>query len=1254
MIFAYLNNWLGHNFKQCIIGDATFPCRGPIFHGLYTGPDHLATAEARARSPAGGPRTIRHHFHIPHLPRPGHPGHPVHMAAARAIGQPSSRARLDVARDMIRRARVILDRLDDSDTASPTQEESPGGEQREESGRRTSTASSSTPAAATATHGPVQPGVAVPFGTIQISATATSGDGAGQNPGELPPGLAQAISGIVQGAISGSLGAPGHGQPGQPIIASVRVDSFSVDPSSGQVVHNSPSHSTPSTPRVSSTGGSPSERPASAQEMRGGSHSSPQEPNHTSPQGQGQQQQQGLMDYPQTTEMADIMAEYGEANERLRPHWDAISEVLRSNSVLEGGEMAVRRQQVIFNQVTHVMHLLSHAQHAISDMMVNFSLPPPRVIRSRPIILQSAGPPVGAVMVPVPSGGIRSMGAVQVPRTAAHLAARGSSTSSSATSQSPTQSEPMMTSGTRASNASPSTSGETSRQNQQPASGADGVQVSMAPLVVGIEVESIVEGGDSPAAALGENLGHQQIHNQHHVRQHQQQHDQAFLENMIQAAIGGLNGNRAGQATDVPSSSASSGSPGASSSESEARSQTQARGNMQTQPTTSTQTRSTTQVHYGPPPPLASAILPPGIPVAPPNSFDPFLPCNSHHLPVQRARSRPPPGLQRPRSASVPPRRDNGENPATSQTAGTASARPGGSPQIPRRNIAGQQFHPPMHPPPLRPPPPAFNPLLANILQQNWDNRQNVSGSQQQVNLSLDPSILGLLQELQQAVTNRPSQTPGPAADEANMIGMIQGLLGQIMGAMTGTNPNPITVGEFLTSLPDYTYVEGEGLLTDLLMALARHITFQDIIHLMMGGEGRVQQLRAPLRNFVMQHIVGRTDQVAGSNEELSREEVEVAVTRFADAVFPEMEEMARAANVSDNIDFAETLYEFLVKKLIEVTLCILNETDVRFASSFLTLVRQTGAQFTALCQHCFTDGMASLERLLENRLSFISEDVGPTIRQWTLSTAVGHLRNYVATVDVPEAVVARFVITAEEGTCRRERRTARTSAGAEQKEEDEHFATPRSSPEIMETDEGAQREPTPSSSSTPRKEEEPEESIPFAIPPPVGAEGAVFPQALLQVPGEGPDMVVGSEAWHRAVPPEWVPIIARDSHTQERERSRAGPGRADDTGGSYSDAYLSTQPAKRRKLASEGKAAGTARDVVRESLREAIVASGVQPASSAAGAAQEIAAEATAVPAVEESTVGEIRERIRRRLDGDPDFEAGKFPEAVVFMKDD
>ncbi len=1174
----------------------------------------MAHAEARARSPApsGVTRTIRHHIHIPHL-RP-----PPPLRGVGSVGQPSSSARMDVARDMIRRARTILDRLDNPDGEGPNEATLGGNDGTQPTLQ--------------------QAGMAVPFGAIQISA---EGEGA-PNTGELHAGLAQAISGIVQGAISGSLGASAaaataggqpHGQPGQPIIASVRVDSFSMDPS-GQVVHSSsnqpPSQSTPASPSASpSTAESPTERSQSAQELR--------TEDRASQQAQSSQRRQPQLEYPSTTEMAAVMDEYRETNDRLAPHWNAINEILRSNSVIEGGEEATRRQQVSFNQVTHVMHLMSHAQHAISDMMVNFNLSPPRVVRSRPIILQPAGPQLGAIMVPMPPGGApRPRGPQSVqPRTAPN------NTQQSGVSRTSTQ----------------TSTANSSNHVSQEASAGGGLQVSaVTPIVVGIEVEGVL--GRRGSSETGHQAGaraareaHQQ-HHQQHMRQHVQQHDQAFLQSMIHAAIGGMDGSRASQATpevaaSSPPSSSSSGSPSSRAStgeSSDSSSQTQARGNTQTQPTTSTRTRSTTQVHYGPPPPIATAgLLPPGIPVAPASGFDPFLPCNSHHLPVQRARARiPAGGVQRPRSASVPPRREeSGAGARAPSGPGTSSARPGGSPQLARRSAAPSQEHQGAHPPPL-------GPIFANLLQQNWDNRQNMSeGSpQQQVNFALDPSILALMQDLQQVVANGPlSQAPsGPGSDEANMMGMIQGLLGQVVGAMTGANRNPSTISEFLLSLPDYSYVEGDSMLTDFLMTLARNLTFQDVLQLIMGGaEQRLGQLRTPLRGFVRQHLMGQS---LGEASEPTREEVEDAVVRFADDNYSELEEMSRVANIREGVDFAETLHSFLTTRLAELVWCIMSSstTQSEFPSAFLRLFRQVGAQLTALCQYCFTDGMSSLERLLESRLALVSDDVGPTVRQWTLSTAVGHLRSYVAGVEVPEEEITRFVVNTDEGMRRRrarsERRRTETGSPTGVRDEDEHFATPRSSPELMETDVEESRQAGPSSSISREGS--------FTVPPPVDSSSAsVFPRSLLQVPGGGPDVVVGSEAWHRAVPPEWVPIIARDAQTQERQRQSEEQG---ESGAAYSDAYLSTQPAKRRKLAAEGKPSGSASQVVRESLKEAIVASGVQSTSSA----EDIAAEATAASSVAEAVAGEVRQKVRRRLHKDPDFAEEKFPDSAAFLKDE
>ncbi len=181
-----------------------------------------------------------------------------------------------------------------------------------------------------------------------------------------------------------------------------------------------------------------------------------------------------------------------------------------------------------------------------------------------------------------------------------------------------------------------------------------------------------------------------------------------------------------------------------------------------------------------------------------------------------------------------------------------------------------------------------FGNLFANLLQQNWDNRQDAPPQQQappQVGLAIDPSIIGLLQQLQQgaAAAGGQQQQQQRAADDANMMNMIQGLLGQVVGAMAGAGgggqqqQQPATVSQFLSSLPDFAYEEGQSLLTDFLMSLARSLTFQDVLRLMSGDRAAVAGLRAPLRTFAARHVMRAPEQQAGESYYPSREDIEVS-----------------------------------------------------------------------------------------------------------------------------------------------------------------------------------------------------------------------------------------------------------------------------------------------------------------------------------------------------------------------------------------
>ena len=129
------------------------------------------------------------------------------------------------------------------------------------------------------------------------------------------------------------------------------------------------------------------------------------------------------------------------------------------------------------------------------------------------------------------------------------------------------------------------------------------------------------------------------------------------------------------------------------------------------------------------------------------------------------------------------------------------------------------------------------------------------------------------------------------------------------------------------------------------------------------------------------------------------------------DTVYPDFEDMTQIVNVRDGIDFVETLSNFSSLRLVALIKCVMRTQNSEFYSSMLPLVRQTFAELVATCLHCFSDERISLERLFQNRLELLSGDAMPSIRQWTMSSAMGHLRNYFASIEVPENVVSGYVV---------------------------------------------------------------------------------------------------------------------------------------------------------------------------------------------------------------------------------------------------
>jgi hypothetical protein len=84
----------------------------------------------------------------------------------------------------------------------------------------------------------------------------------------------------------------------------------------------------------------------------------------------------------------------------------------------------------------------------------------------------------------------------------------------------------------------------------------------------------------------------------------------------------------------------------------------------------------------------------------------------------------------------------------------------------------------------------------------------------------------------------------------------------------------------FLNTLPDYSYVEGESLVTDLLMTLAHHLTFQYMVA-SNPTPATIAGLQAPLRQFIMEKVL--------KGAEPSKENVETALVNIADDWFAQM-----------------------------------------------------------------------------------------------------------------------------------------------------------------------------------------------------------------------------------------------------------------------------------------------------------------------------------------------------------------------------
>ena len=192
-------------------------------------------------------------------------------------------------------------------------------------------------------------------------------------------------------------------------------------------------------------------------------------------------------------------------------------------------------------------------------------------------------------------------------------------------------------------------------------------------------------------------------------------------------------------------------------------------------------------------------------------------------------------------------------------------------------------------------------------------------------------------------------------------------------------------------------------------------------------------------------------------------------------------------------------------------------------------------------------------------------------MRTWTITSAISHLRAFVEgpTVRaVNQEDIQSFVVTTELGRQRRAERQHRLSSIAPPQVPAEAAADSGiEDPGVGAAGDQEEVEVEEMEVSGPECEESPARDIPPAD------QEAAFPPSLLSVPvlaspdSSSPDL--------RSLPANWLPIISGD---QAVPVVRSQP---------YSDAYLSGQPSKRRKLNAESKPRGDVGQLLHQSLQE-------------------------------------------------------------------